>query len=385
MSSLCALLAYVITLGFCSDKPTPYDTGYLPAIALRTEVQKSVEISNQLLERSGRDWKFVTDWSTEGDVGHDSENVLTVYLVRSRARLSAVQASIDKTKKIVENQLAHDHQVLLEYDNCTDADDCVEKLYVNNSSKLAIQTLSNIFETEIAKTQINCNCVVLFEDDLIRFKEMFTSYWDSFLLSIRFDSEAELKEAIEQDKVPHMLLDSIEENLFSFIPLFLLHEMGHFDRTFKPTTIHAFDDQIDSMINLGLNSSKYEEIRADLFASDVYFGGCFSENITKEIQKTCVNGSTISMMIFAWTLTGKSKEARCLRYLDRSKTHPNLQLRFLIRDLYMSRDSESAKSLLSDFLNIRSQISSKSWINEVSTCKNMTSATYSERTYSHDF
>jgi len=387
MTILCSILLFIGSFSFCTANPTPYDANYDPATVLQEDMQKGVALSNSLLELSGSTTRFITDWSPGSSLPNKSDDLVTVYLVKSGARKAFVDQSLARTRKTAEKIKNNEFEIDTKYEDCDDDDDCVENLYgsaASEASDLAIQTLSGVFESEFARVGENCHCVVLLEEDLLRFKEMFTSSWDTFLLDLRYESDEELLAAFEADLIPHKLLDQSNDSLPLFVPLFLLHELGHLKHEFLPQNSEIFNDNIDQLLSEGLSEKKYEEIRADLFASDIYNRACFSGEVQEDVRNTCITSSSVSLMYYVWTLTGKSKKARCLRYFDNSSTHPNLHLRYLIKDLYFN-DSEGAYNLLSDFLNTRKKIANKPWINENNTCQSMKNSTFSGNAVRYQF
>lgn len=379
MTLLCSLSTAI----GCSAPPSAYDVGYKPSTALRAPVSQAIQTTNDLLSASNEPIRLLADWETPPTTRTSTDlTYLTVYLVRSD--ISANRRAV--ALRIIDQMIAQnlDAEVIADpaYEHCTDHDDCVERLYPLPPnvdvpiSTLSIQTLENIASGELAQFAPRCECLILFDFDLVRYHRVLGYAWDAYFLANLFESEDELRTAAESGRVPSILLDGKGLSLHAILPMLLLHEVGHFRHEF------AFPDTVwrsavaKQMFDETLNETKREEVRADAYAGDVFNRGCFNRKLSEQTVEACYGAATISANMELLTLFGKSKEARCHRFFDHSDRYPNIMLRFKIMNQVLIPDSDSGYQNLTDYLDTRSILAEKSWMKTEAICADHYGHTY---------
>ncbi|MGP6087263.1 hypothetical protein, partial [Antarctobacter jejuensis] len=218
------------------------------------------------------------------------------------------------------------------------------------------------------RTRKECRCIVLIEHELRLFELVFGADWDRYILLTRFAGfPGELEAAIEEDRLPDALTDGETVTLAAMVTLILLHEVGHSaDYSIDPTEatiVSGLNELIES-----LDEKRREELRADAFTGSVLERACFERRLDPGEENACLAASELSMLTFIVGMKGKSRDARCLRFLDTVPGYPNWQARFMTIGL-MQHPGPSSIGLLRDYIETRNNLMLLPWLSDVPVCR----------------
>ena len=364
MSLACLVFAAILPATACPPPPPAIVEQLGEARLLRPDVETAIGVANEALQAAHESFRLVASWQLKGR--GLSQDEIVVYLIRSSisARLLA------RERKELEATIAAigtDFGGIVEgAEDCGDLDDCVETLYPEATVNLVMEVLNRQNAWELAKTSPECRCIVLMEQDLQLYRIVFGADWDRYVLLTRFDSAEELRAALASNRIPNGLLDGESVPLGAMVAFLLLHEVGHVTQV--PLQISTRDNADLAAYLGGLSPDQREELRADGFAVRVLAARCFGQNPTGLLLHTCYMPPVLSMLTFVVGMKGKSKDARCLRYLDTVPGYPNWQARLLLLNSQYVPESANGHSLLLEYLSTRQQLLKQPWIGESEVC-----------------
>lgn len=360
MSPICALLASVLT-ALCAPAPPPVLDGLHPAVALRPEVERAAATANALLEAAGETPKVVPEWNLDGTPGEDE---VVVYLMGSPASPSSQAAQRKRATELVETMQTNLPEIDQRFYDCSDSDDCVEGLYPEETGTLAVNAVNQLNSWDVGKTDPDCRCVLLNENDLRIFAIVFGAAWDRYFLLNRFDSAEEFQQALDQGRIPEMILDGRAMTLEAMLVLILLHEVGH-------VSPHDFGPPPDgdggtiATYRASLDASEREEARADDFLAGVLNRACIGRPLAQDQYDACLAPPELGLLTFVIGMKGKSRVARCLRYFDTVKGYPNWQARFLTISAALN---PGFSDMLGDYLGTRAELAKEPWARTTPGC-----------------
>ncbi|TGN37501.1 hypothetical protein E4L95_22860 [Paracoccus liaowanqingii] len=342
---LCAVLA--TWFAHCVPEPPPEATQLTEAVMLRPVVEEAIDVANRLLSVSNEPFKITPFWSRDSRASDANE--IVVYLMQSPASPAARVAQRNRTAEVLSSMQADQSGIDDAASDCGELDDCVDQLYPEETVNFAIRTLNELTRWEVGKTRKDCRCIVLIEHDLRMFELVFGADWDRYILLTRFAGfPGELEAAIEEDRLPEALTDSETVTLAAMVTLILLHEVGHSTDYSISSTDATMGSGLDELID-SLDEERREELRADAFTGSVLGRACFERRLDPAEENACLAAAELSMLTFVVGMKGKSREARCLRFLDTVPGYPNWQARFMTINLFQYPNASSI-GLLRDYI-----------------------------------
>lgn len=365
MSLACLVFAAILSATACPPTPPAIVEQLGEATLLRPDVETAIHITNEALRASEKPFRVVASWQLNGR--GLSEHELAVYLIRSPARARLLARERTELEATIAAMASDFGGIADGAEHCSDLDKCVETLYPEATTNLVMEVLNRLNAWELAKTSPECRCIVLIEQDLQLYRIVFGADWDRYVLWTRFDNADELRAALANDRIPKGLLDGESVPLEAMVAFLLLHEIGHLSEVPLQISTGESVGNLKSYLD-GLNPEQIEELRADSFVVRVLAQHCFGQNPTGLVQQTCTVPPVLGMLTFVVGMKGKSKDARCLRYLDTVPGYPNWQARLLLLNYQYVAESKSGHSLLLDYLSTREQLLKQPWIVESEVC-----------------
>lgn len=364
MSLACMVFAAILSATACAPTPPAIVEQLGEATLLRPDVETAIHMTNEALRASDEPFRLVVSWQLNGR--GLSEDEIAVYLIRSPASPPMLVRERTVLKATIATMASDFGGIADGTEHCGDLDECVESLYPDATTNLVMEVLNRLNSWELAKTSPECRCIVLVEQDLQLYRIVFGADWDRYVLLTRFDNDEEFRAALANDRIPKALLDGESVPLEAMIAFLLLHEIGHLSEAPLQISTGEPAGNLKAYLN-GLNPRQLEELRADGFVVRVLAPYCFRQNPTGLVQQTCNAPPVLGMLTFVIGMKGKSKDARCLRYLDTVPGYPNWQARLLLLNYQYVAESKS-QSLLLDYLSTREQLLKQSWIVDSEVC-----------------
>ncbi|WP_131802670.1 hypothetical protein [Limimaricola pyoseonensis] len=332
---------------------------------LRPVVEEAITLANRLLSVSNEPYKVTTSWSRDSRASDANE--IVVYLMQSPASPAARAAQRNRTAEVLSAMQADQSGIDDGAFDCGELDDCIDQLYPEETVNLAMRTLNELTRWEVGKTRKECRCIVLIEHDLRMFELVFGADWDRYILLTRFAGfPGELEAAIKEGRLPEALTDGETVTLAAMLTLILLHEVGHSTSYSISSTETTMASGLDELID-DLHEERREELRADAFTGSVLRRACFDRRLVPAEENACLAAAELSMLTFIVGMKGKSREARCLRFLDTVPGYPNWQARFMTINL-IQHPGPSSIGLLRDYVETRNSLVQLSWLSDVPVC-----------------
>ncbi len=312
--------------------------GFTDATTMRELASKAIGIANKILENQEQNFILKASWKDEQGNNHESaKSVKTVeiYLLRPKNYYPTFvkeEGNLNDFRAELENI-----EINKEHEYCGDTEDCVENLYSNfGIGPIVANVLKQQGSLEIAKTNPLSNYIALIDGDLQKFQMLFG------------------QSIFGEQDMPGF------EN---FIAIVLLHEIGHLNRSFSIQDIKElpkgnFEGYV-KYFNL-LNPEKKEEARADAYAAHLIskYARSNKSDLTLDDRRIILYIPIQAMYTYLYQLLDKSEGGRCRQYFDPTKTHPNLQLRYIAMSLIVS-DKSNDLGQLSRYLGTRESLSKK--------------------------
>jgi hypothetical protein len=324
------LVACIFTVGGCSDETTDprqvFGLRDATDSGLLAEIDEAINVANTALAVDGR---FALRPTWRPIPGQRAVRHVPVYLLRRPAL--TIEAGIAKTSRALETFRAELAKTAVppEFDSCTDTDPCSALMYAGTQmGRLASEVYQSSAAVDAAATEIDCQCVMLIEDDLRKFK-------------LIFGPSIESGEPI----VP----------LAWYVPWYALHEVGHRNSDFVLIPSVAWAD-LYRRTQFGLNANQKEEMRADAYAASMLGRACLvqqNQEVRETVAQACYGLATMNLQNWFYGLFDKTDDGLRRQYLNDGRTHPNTVMRLLVANVIMTDGGEKAVALLTDFMEKR--------------------------------
>ncbi|MFA1627622.1 hypothetical protein ACDY96_34330 [Rhizobium mongolense] len=365
MSLACLVFAAFLSANTCPPNPPDVVIQLGEATLLRPHIEKSIAVANEVLQAADESFRVVASWQLNGRGLSDDE--IVIYLIKSPASARLLVQERQELEEII-STISTDFEGIAEgSDECSDIHECVEALYPETTVNLVMKALNRQNRWELAKTSPECRCIILIEQDLLLYRIVFGANWDKYILLTRFDSAEEFRTALAANRIPHDLLDGESVPLEAMVAFLLLHEIGHLTK--ESLQILTSENADMKAFFSGMDAEQLEELRADAFVARALAARCFEKKPTGLSMLTCTTPPALSTLTFVVGMKGKSKDARCLRYLDTVAGYPNWEARLLLLNYQYLPDSHGGQSGLITYLSARQELLKQPWIRESEICR----------------
>ena len=330
------LIACILALSSCYDSPPdPREVfGLQDALNsdLLPEVEEAIEVANTALAVEGR-FLLIPNWKPGS--GKRGVQGIAVYFLR-RPGLSS-EIGIAKTKEVLDTFRTELAQAELpsQFENCTETDPCAAQMYAHtHMARLTTDLYQSSSAVDSAATESDCRCVMLIEDDLLKFRLIFGP-------------------SINNGKpiVP----------LTWYVPWYALHEVGHPG----PQLPAAPQPGLGSPLRTNqsaLNEQQKEEMRADAYAATILRKACFVQTdreVREAVSQACLGLAIQSLQFWFYGIFDKTDTGLRRQYLNDGRTHPNALMRLLAMNVVMSDGGDKPVELLKEFLDKREIFSAR--------------------------
>lgn len=326
----------------CNHFVTPEDPreelGLIDATTMRSTASKAIGIANKILKNQKQNFKLRASWENfEGNeqLVESAGKTITVFLLRPKSYFPTFEKELEVISDF--RSELENVKVNKEFENCADEDDCVRNLYANHEiGSIVANVMKQQASLEIAKTNPKSNYIALLDSDLQKFKMLFGK---------------------------NIFGDFIMPGFENFIAIILLHEIGHLNQSFHLNELNGLpNDNYNALRNYhnSLNQNKQEETRADAYAAYMIsnYAKSSDKTLSYEDRSVILYIPLQAILVYIYQLFDKSEAGLCRQYFDPTRTHPNLQLRYIAMSLILSEKPKDFGRLES-YLNTRYTISNK--------------------------